>query len=118
MNTSVTLIVNGEMRDYDAHIEGVVENVLKKLLPQMPGSDTNDFKIMPQMAYRISDSRIIELFGCQEIKSNPSQAVINRLRNAGIEPQKRGRSGSIVMGYQILEYIETTKRNNQPFLYK
>ena len=68
------------------------------------------------MAYRTNDPRVIELFGCQDIKGNPSQAVINRLRAAGIEPMTRGRSGSTVFGHQILQYMEEVKRQTHPFL--
>ena len=118
MNTSVTLIVNGEIRDYHSHMKEVVKDALKELLPTMQINSTaeSDFKIMPQMSYRISDTRIIELFGCQNIEKNPAQAIINRLRSVGIEPQKRGRSGSVVFGHQILQYLEEAERKTKPFL--
>lgn len=119
MNTAVTLIVNGEMQDFNAFMERAIANAMEKAFPQLQKTGAEpEFKIIPQMSYRISDERIIELFGCQHIEKNPAQAVINRLRSVGIEPQTRGRSGAVVFGHQILQYLDAVRLKTQPFLSK
>lgn len=116
-NTAITLIVNGRIEDYDRHLKKVVAEALGELLPQLQRKEAaSGFSINPNMAYRVADPRIIELFGCQHVEKNPSQAVINRLRSVGIEPLTRGRSGATVFGNQILEYMEAVKKKTHPFL--
>ena len=122
--TSVTLIVNGQVEDYDRHLKRVVAEALSELLPaalaERAPADTGGgtLRINPDMAYRTNDPRVIELFGCANVKGNPSQAVINRLRAAGIEPMTRGRGGSTVFGHQIQQYMDAIKRQTHPFLHR
>ena len=120
--TSVTLIVNGQVEDYDRHLKRVVAEALSELLPRAIGDvaarQPAPLRINPDMAYRTNDPRVIELFGCTNVKGNPSQAVINRLRAAGIEPMTRGRGGSTVFGHQIQQYMDAIKRQTHPFLHR
>ena len=67
------------------------------------------------MSYKLDNPEIVALFGCQDIK-NPVLAIANRLRAVGIEPETRGRSGSVVFGWQIDEYVKRITDKTHSFL--
>ena len=115
-STAITLIVNGQIEDYNSHLKKVVGEVLSDFIPQLQANSVeNGFKIIPQMAYKLDSPEIVALFGCQDIK-NPVLAIATRLRAVGIEPETRGRSGSVVFGWQIDEYVKRITDKTHSFL--
>ncbi len=117
METTITLVVNGKIEDYDTHLRQVIASVVAELSP-LQNTQTDSFTIVPEMSYRLSDPKIIEFFGCQDIKKNPVLAIATRLRSLGIEPQSHGRSGTSVFGSQLLEYKQRAEDKTCSYLRK
>jgi len=111
----VTLLINGQKADFAAFLTTIVENAIANI--QAPAAFTPEFSIDPHFNYKLTDERLQKLFGVSDLK-HPAQSIINALRSVGIEPQKNGRRGSMVFGYQVVNYLDELNKKQTSYLSK
>ncbi len=114
---NITLLINGEQADFETTMKRLVKEALAENQCTAPATNMPEFAIDPNFTYRLSDDRLKSLFGVTELK-HPEQSIINALRAVGIDPIKRGRLGSLVYGYQLVNYLDKLNEKHSNYEHK
>lgn len=117
MKPIIQLIINGEEADFFQFMEQVVERALSKQKATTLPLVSTDFQINPNMAYKITDKRIHQLFGAEN-KLHPEMSIIRELRKYGISPLTVPKSGSTVLGSQLIDYFKAIKKVQEDYKHK
>jgi len=106
--TTIQILINGEnaQGDFIELVSRMIEKALANVVStSAPRDFIPDFNIEPQMMYKLSDERIHKLFGVDALK-RPELSIMKVMRKVGIEPMANRKSGTMVFGHQILDYMQ------------
>ena len=110
------LIINGKEADFEAFMVNVVSRAVTTALEAVkPTAPASDFVIDPEKIYNLKDKQVHQLFGVAANR-RPIVIITRKLRKYGIEPITKQRTGTIVFGSQILDYMRALKAEQTNYL--